>query len=223
MSHMARPCWICRDDGSTREHFFKASDVRSLFGRQSKLFVSRASRVSIVQGAKSEKLCFKEFICAKCNNQITQPHDKAWETLSERLNSIGSLPSAGQSTRVASTPAELLGVHLYFAKLFGCRIVDEAIPIDGAPILNAILRGVEYPYLWLSFWCFQRPIGERMLSQSKVTAHSKRGVVGFAWWTYALQRVGVSVFLAKSTHTHLLPRYAWRPGSAGDSFYLCGV
>src|SRR5262245_30288884 len=81
------PCWICGQPAGTREHRAKASDLLSLFGLPSQknplYFSTDKRRNRRVGSLKSDTLKFSNRICEKCNSATTQPHDYAWQRLSE--------------------------------------------------------------------------------------------------------------------------------------------
>ena len=86
-------------------------------------------------------------ICTECNTTRTQPHDKAWERLSDRLRARRLRD--GQWVRANSifphyTRREMTNVNLYFLKLFGCMICEAKsnrydVPIDIAPFSRSIM------------------------------------------------------------------------------------
>jgi hypothetical protein len=104
---------------------------------------------------RSDRLKSKALICQYCNSTRTQPHDKAWEKLSEYLRANHQLLKTRKHIRLdkvfpGSVKSSMLDVHLYFAKLFGCRIVEHRIPINITPFLEAILQQKPHPKLFLS-------------------------------------------------------------------------
>src|SRR4051812_28215683 len=73
--------------------------------------------------------------CTAEANTRAQPHDIAWETLSAALRNRHPAPVPGEFIRVNrifpyDTHREMLKVHLYFVKVFGCHIAGNNIPID---------------------------------------------------------------------------------------------
>ena len=130
-----KPCWICGVIADSGEHMIKRSDLKDALGGGPYRFHTAEKRNTIMQGPNAKII--KSFtICAKCNNQLSQPYDKAWETFSKYLQA---------SDRIVATPGNniklknifpgkihdsMLFVHLFFVKLFGCRIAEENIPIN---------------------------------------------------------------------------------------------
>ena len=82
-------CWICGSDADSAEHRLKASDARMVFGEISPAApiysIDKQERPVRIQSVKSRHLAFEQRICRKCNNERTQPHDRAWEALSRHF------------------------------------------------------------------------------------------------------------------------------------------
>ena len=111
-------------------------------------------------------------ICPDCNNARTQPHDRAWEKLSEALRDRSTSTGAGKcrasrrSVFRYDTARAMLNVHLYFVKLFGCHIAGNAIPLDIASFANAILHQKAHPCVYVKFGCGRTSAGEPMTGMS---------------------------------------------------------
>ena len=141
-------CWICgKDPATTGEHGTKRTDLRDAFGTVTQgqpLFLHNAKRRNRRVGsldAKPLKLPGK--LCSKCNNERTQPHDMAWEKLSVGLRAWK--PAIGPGTVIwpkrifgADRAQEMLNVHLFFVKLFGCHIAGNNITIGLTGLAEAI-------------------------------------------------------------------------------------
>jgi len=89
-------CWICgAPNAGTREHRTKASDLRALFGKPTQgnplYFHTDKRRNCRVGSLKADILKYEHRICARCNNERTQPHDLAWALFPETLRS-GEIP-----------------------------------------------------------------------------------------------------------------------------------
>ena len=59
---------------------------------------------------------------------------------------------------------EMLNVHLYFVKLFGCHIAGNNIPIDITDFADAIMTGKPHPYVYLNFGCGRNSTVSRCLA-----------------------------------------------------------
>ena len=132
-------CWIC---GSlfkpSREHKFKASDLRRHFGK-GKLHVATfeddPSNFRVAQGLGSSHLKFESQICEKCNSAVMQESDRAYDQFIGQLERDDE--SARQLLEAFSAPVlpsgtkyhSVLPIFRYFAKILGCQMADAGAPI----------------------------------------------------------------------------------------------
>ena len=153
-------CWICGSEAETGEHMIKVTDLVDLFGHTTthKPLYRRINSgpQDKVQGNNSSKLKFKTRLCGYCNNTRTQPHDLSWSSLSKFLRNREPKIAPNDVVRVAKAFTSgarpgLLGVHLYFTKLFGCLILDANVPIDTKPLARSIMSGESHPDIYLCF------------------------------------------------------------------------
>jgi hypothetical protein len=132
-------CWICGSRSKpSREHKFKASDLRRHFGK-GKLHVApfgeTPSNYKIAQGMGSNHLKFKSSICEWCNSSVTQESDRAYDQFIAQLE-IGDA-NAEELFRAFSVPMlpsgpkyhSVLPIFRYFAKILGCQLADAGAPI----------------------------------------------------------------------------------------------
>jgi hypothetical protein len=99
-------CWICKKNkADSGEHKTKRSDLLAVLGRPSQtlpFFYSDTKRQNQVVGSLDAKILKSPVrICAYCNNARTQPHDRAWERMSDRLRSrwgSGSVVTGSSNT-----------------------------------------------------------------------------------------------------------------------------
>jgi hypothetical protein len=153
-------CWICRGTANSQEHFAKASDIRMCFGKpQNGPFYKHTDTTlnERVLSIKSNNLTFRNRICSKCNNQLTQPYDRAWEILSKYLRD--HWPTIVENgyfdlSKVfpEDTRKKALHVHLYFVKRLGCQIIDEGnVRINLWDFSQALLLGTPHKNVFLTF------------------------------------------------------------------------
>src|SRR5690348_3296635 len=85
-----KPCWICGGpDATTREHKIKRSDLKQVFGdfdQADPHYWMSVKGIKSVGSLNANILKMGIRICEECNSARTQPHDRAWETLSAWLN-----------------------------------------------------------------------------------------------------------------------------------------
>jgi hypothetical protein len=157
-------------------------------------------------------------LCAYCNNTRTQPHDLAWEKLSAGLRTWN--PALGAGTIVwsnhifgADRVREMLNVHLYFVKLFGCHIAGNNIPIDIAGFADAIMQGKPHPHVYLKFWCGRRFDGKPLVGMTDmwIAPPPIGGLSPFATWFYDLGFVGINVMYAVPGEKRQGLVGAWHP------------
>lgn len=211
-------CWICGAKASSREHVVKASDLKLQFGNFSQrhpLYQHSGIRKNVRVGSlKSDKLKFSTSICARCNNERTQPFDLAWEKFSSTLQGARRHSPPAQRVRVKSifpgaSEKSMRYVHLYFVKLFGCRIVESGIPIDIQPFSKAILTGKPHPYLFLEFGVLKDVKGKHA-GITPIQSVNTGGQSVFATFMYSVGKIGVALIftvLPKNRTT----RDAWHP------------
>ena len=149
--------------------------------------------------AKSDRLKSKALICQTCNNKRTAPHDKAWAQLSEYLRKLPLHQRGPLKVRLAKVFTKeryqnVLNVHLYFLKLFGCRIAEETVPIDIKPFSKAIMTGKANPNVFLLFkkWNLHGSSKSAILTQIDSINYKYRSIS--ASWMYTVGNLAVEIF-----------------------------
>lgn len=218
-------CWICgAEEAATREHLAKVSDLKAFFGKPSQrnpLFFSASDRPGVpvrrnlrVGSLKSDTLKFAHRICLTCNSARTQPYDYAWERCSWNLRAeIPRLVKRGSFRANWFFPYDtrraMRSVHLYFTKLLGCLVVEGGIPIDTAPLAEAITSGQPHPYIYLAFGQLMMPV--EMVGGSNIDAVQMDGKVAFASWFYNVGDLAVNVMYALPGEQRQGLEVAWHP------------
>lgn len=219
-------CWICGEEATTGEHVIKASDLRGLFdvvSQKNPIYLHRdGKRNSRINTIRSNKLKSNARLCAYCNNSRTQKHDRAWETLSCYLRSQRH-KKAGLYLRMnkpfpTNVNKNMLNVHLYFAKLFGCLIQDGSIPIDIEPFRRAILNEKPHPNLHIAFW--YQPDLETGYTDVKTVGVDGR--VDFASWLYLVMPIAVNIMYAEPDQHRCGLRGSWHPSKFVKRIQLMG-
>jgi hypothetical protein len=140
-------------------------------------------------------------ICGECNTARTQRHDRAWEHMSDQLRGsrlvIGRWVRANRIFRHA-TRRQMINVHLFFLKLFGCMLCEAKanghdVPIDIAPFSEAIMTGHPHPEVHLQFGKCDATVGRSDLHCWK----TEHGSV-LAAWLYEVGSIAVSVLFAQA-------------------------
>lgn len=234
MSHEAAvKCWICGADADSREHLIKASDVKSVFGsevsQKAPLYLHNdRARNRPVGSIQSKSLKYTPVICSYCNNKRTQPHDRAWEKLSEYLRSRQPPVRRGSTIRLShafpgSVHLSMLRVHLFFLKQFGCLISEHQIPLDIEPFAQAILTETAHPKVHIAFWTDLGPPDRRQVARTHVQAAQLHGQIVYAGWFYMVDRLAVNVIYAEPEERRKGLVQAWHPSTIGKRVVVVGA
>ena len=149
-------CWICGSkDNPTREHKFKASDIRRHYGRQT-MYVAREEedgfRSLHAQGPNSKHLKFESVICHHCNSTLTQASDRAYDQFVQVVGSESQAEIASQRAyeylEDAKGSEEYINLFRYFAKLLGCHLADMAAPVP-THLSKFVAREIDRNCIWL--------------------------------------------------------------------------
>lgn len=153
-------CWICLDEANSGEHRIKKTDLKFLYpeaSQQNPIFHRRnGDPKKNIGSVNSKNLKFKNLICKKCNNEITQEYDIAWEKLSHYLHQNWiTIKNNGEINLSFVFPFDfkknMILVQLFFVKMFGCKIKESYAPIDLGIFSKSIVDKKEHPYLYISF------------------------------------------------------------------------
>lgn len=185
-----------------------------LFSEQQPLyFHNDATKNRRVGSLDTHKLKWLAPICAECNNVRTQPHDRAWTTLSAALRSRLPQIAPGMIIRTdrifrMGTHASMLNVYLFFAKQFGCTLVEAGSPVSADALASAILAGRHCPNFYLKFASARRE-ERNMVSGSDLHVDRIKGTDAllFAAAIYHVGPLKVLMMLAGDGQ--------WRDGMAG--------
>ncbi|MFZ3018909.1 MAG: hypothetical protein WA056_10690 [Gallionella sp.] len=150
-------CWICGCEKMTGEHIPKASTMRDLFGsvtQQRPLYHSSAHRRNRRMQSINSELIKYQVLCGQCNSTMTQPYDRAWDVFWSFLNENGDAFNADTAIRFYrifgyGARNEMLNLHLYAVKLFGCVAAEFSIPLDIAEMADAISHRRPYPNIYV--------------------------------------------------------------------------
>ena len=199
-------CWICNQNiADSGEHKTKRSDLLAVLGKptQDEPFyyhdLEKPNRAVKSLDAKILKNPIR--ICAQCNNARTQPHDLSWERMSCRLRArrlkVGQWVRANRVFR-SNTRRQMVNVHLFFLKLFGCMICEAKangydLPVDTGPFSQAIMSGRPHPEVHLQFGRCDGTIG-----RSNLHCWTTENGSVLAGWLYELDTIAVSVLYAQA-------------------------
>jgi len=217
-------CWICGQPGDSAEHLMKVSDLRSAFGVISQvkpLYVhSKRAKNARKRTVRDDAFKSKALLCSTCNNSLSQPYDRAWERLSAALRELPALrpKQLVRLDKIYPHPrASMLDVHLFFLKLFGCRIAEEGIPIDIRPFAEALVHRKSHPGIFIAIGptSFSLP-GKTILGWTEISvAQREDGSCAYAQWFYHVQNVAVLIMYAEPGEHRQGLAQAWHPSTQG--------
>lgn len=207
----------------------KASDFRSVFGRVTQASPayrqSKIRRNEPIRGSNAAILKFAPSLCSYCNNMRTQPHDLAWQKLSEASRS-GRLPHRA-GTRLplqvvfpGSVKESMLGVHLYFVKLLGCQAVEHKIPLPLNHFAMCIQAGLPNQNLRLIFISVSAGASRNKIEVGAVDALNVGGKTVSAAWFYRVEGLGVAVSYCEPGHVRLTRDRGWNPNDVSSRIVL---
>ena len=218
-------CWICGAEADSREHLIKASDMRTFFGNisaQTPVFLHTNKRRNIpLHSAKTNKIKTEnKVICCRCNDTETAAYDNAWSDLLNYLHANWNLIKTNRRIKLhkvfpGNVKKQALYFHLYFVKLFGCRIVDENMPIDISEFSKSVREGIPHKTVYLTF-------NYRTLNNSKafyagpseVHAKEYNGKCEMATWYYTLGELDIQISWFNKEPMRNIPK-AWNPERSG--------
>jgi hypothetical protein len=132
-------CWICGLPANSAEHRIKKSDLVTLYGAGSykganALVLIKSGKEIPIQGPNSKHVKYGKSLCCKCNNEFTQPFDKAYEQF---INYIRDNKNTILNKRFIdfndvygnNFEAYQRDLFKYFVKSFGCRLIDAGYPV----------------------------------------------------------------------------------------------
>ena len=132
-------CWICKQVADSAEHRVKKSDLVNLHGSGSykgedALVLIREGKVFPIQGPNSKVVKYKKNLCAKCNNDFSQPFDKAYESFAAYLLQNEDIILKRRFVDFKDVYGDKFEVgqrnlYKYFVKSFGCRLANDGYPI----------------------------------------------------------------------------------------------
>ena len=208
-------CWICGKNANTGEHLLKASDLKSYFGhidQKAPLYFHTSKKKNIPVGSikKSKRLKSTALICNQCNSSLTQPYDRAWEQLSEYLRM--NWEQIYNSRKVNLTKVfpgdvrkSLLYVHLYFVKLFGCRVVEDGVPIDISSFQAALLRSKSHKNIYLAIGHRPGNVEHKYAGLTPIESLNLNGDSAFATWLYMIDQIAVNIiYVTKYRHPNVM-------------------
>ena len=137
-------CWWCGSRGPlTHEHKFKKSDLNRMQNPSGLVWGGNEVR-PVKSVRKSADVRFTASLCAKCNNEVSQPFDCAYQIFSDFVWGRSEL---WDSARIdwfevygQDWEYRTLDLARYIVKHLGCRLVHDGFSVP--PSVVAFLDGV---------------------------------------------------------------------------------
>jgi hypothetical protein len=136
-------CWICGDIADSKEHKFKASDLKRFYGKKFDCYYIQESAVQI-ESYKDRVLKFPEVICTECNVTRTRKHDDAYDIFINYCHNnydflLETKELNFENIYGINWVEEKRNLYRYFAKHAGCKIVTSEYPQDLTDLSEFIL------------------------------------------------------------------------------------
>lgn len=226
---MTEYCWICGNVADSREHIPKASDLRQTFGsitpQTPVYFNSHDVRNRKLVSAKTKQVKSARVLCRRCNDTRTQSFDHDWSVLSAELARRAKRVSGDKRIKLRKlfpgrAREAALNIHLYFTKLFGCRIVSEKIPVPIEPFRVAIETNKPCEGLTMIFGRDATHQVGRHAHVSEIQAKLKNNRIVVAGWTYVLDRFFIEIMWFESLKSFGRVAGHWTPDNKGTIIKL---
>jgi len=181
-----------------------------------------------INSPKSSYLKLGYSICKKCNNELTQPYDYAWDILLEYLQKNWSIIIKNGSFSLANIFSKdsrkyARHVHLYFVKLFGCKLVDESVSINTARFSEALISETPHRDVFLTFAnAPEIPTNDELLGFiSRVEFGNYDSCLpDIALWTYMLHPVSIRISYLSRSSPREYRLNAWHPSQPSTQVNL---
>ena len=133
---------MCGSEANSAEHKFKKADIVRAYGRgpysgTHRPMHVRTGKLTEIQGPNSRTIKYATILCDTCNTTSTQPYDTAYDHFIEWVLENESTVLLRRFINFADVfgadfPKHQLNLYKYFAKSFGCRLVEanQVVPDD---------------------------------------------------------------------------------------------
>jgi hypothetical protein len=132
-----KSCWWCDNKADSREHIFKKSDLKRIFGNRSYThnsapIIDDGIKLRKVQSPDSRFVKWQANLCSNCNNARSSPFDKAYDEFIEKIQ-----PFFFQIMRDKHIDLRLIfgdeweakykNLLKYYIKHIGCRLSNHEL------------------------------------------------------------------------------------------------
>ena len=125
-------CLLCGAEGSlTGEHKIKASLLKGEFSSRQMVMTGKDAP-KLLQSPRSKHAQFAAKICRECNSSRTQPADRAFDRLHQRLKEClaegRQLTDSNSHPNCELSPKDSVDLFRYFAKVICCFLAEVGGP-----------------------------------------------------------------------------------------------
>lgn len=122
-------CWICGNFADSEEHKFKASDIKKAMGKKIEAHYI-CGNVIPISSYKDKNLKFPKVICTNCNNNLTRPHDDAYDKFvsfcfDNHEKVLKNQVINFEEIYGINWEEEKTNLYRYYAKHAGCKIATS--------------------------------------------------------------------------------------------------
>lgn len=135
-------CWWCGNPADSREHKYKKTDAKLMFGAgpwrgENAVVRGSGSRLRNVQGPDSNELKFTKVLCATCNSARSKSADNAYDVFATYVmaNTTDILESGQFSWSSIFEGDWRIGrdhVTAYWLKHIGCCLAENGVKVDSS-------------------------------------------------------------------------------------------
>jgi hypothetical protein len=112
----------------------------------------------------------------------------------------------------AETAQQAVRVQLYFVKLLGCKLLEDAIRVDLGSFSKALLAGTAHPEVTLLVTSALVPAGRMLSYESEVSVLRDGDEVHSAVWMNLVHPVGIKIcYLKTGAPVREPPGFPWHP------------
>ena len=223
-------CWICGAIANSGEHIVKKTDLKRHMNNVSQSSPIHHRRIGQkkrpIGGFNAEALKHEKSICIQCNGALTQKHDEAWDKLSEYLN-VTTLPRGANvkldSVFPSNAQEQFKFVHLYFAKLFGCKVNESELVLSTSDIAQSIKSDSECLPLYIKVSHSDNGKSDGYCASSDLEVFRETsGIIKYVHFFYTVGNYTIDVMYSEDPTGLELEGY-FQPSEIIDSFDVCEI
>jgi hypothetical protein len=124
-----KKCPLCQStEKLSQEHKFKYSALRKIHNKEPITLMKKNQEVKL-QSSNDKNVMFKNKICQNCNNNLTQPADKAFDKINFEFLTSKKESYSEEDLKSFMCKEDLINIFRYFSKIICCQLSDLELPI----------------------------------------------------------------------------------------------